>query len=86
MNLQAVLRKLLGEYLGTAAVKVVCGELPVAKAVVANIASFDMVFYTGGPVVGSIIAQEAAKNLIPVRAAEALCNRCIFEPMCSRRS
>ena len=73
--MQAVLRKLLGEYLDQTAVQVVCGELPVAKAVVANISQFDMVFYTGGPKVGSIIAQEAAKHLIPVNT---FCARLIF--------
>ena len=59
----SVLAKLLPRYVDSAALLIVEGGAEVSRAMVQQ--SFDFVFYTGGPVVGSLVAQECAKTLTP---------------------
>eukprot|EP01043_Picozoa_sp_COSAG02_P034639 COSAG02_NODE_2434_length_8868_cov_96.980388_7_plen_350_part_00 len=58
-----VLAKLLPQYIDNSALLVVEGGVEVSKAVIQQ--PFDFVLYTGGPVVGSHVAQECSKRLIP---------------------
>lgn len=59
----ALLAKLLPRYIDSSALAVVEGGVEVAKAAIAQ--SYDFVFYTGGPAVGSIVAQTCSKSLTP---------------------
>lgn len=58
-----VLAKLLPQYIDSSALLVVEGGVEVSKAVIQQ--PFDFVFYTGGPAVGSHVAQECSKRLTP---------------------
>ena len=58
-----VLAKLLPRYIDSSTLLVVEGGVEVSKALIQQ--PFDFVFYTGGPAVGSHVAQECSKRLTP---------------------
>ena len=59
----ALLAHLLPLYLDTKAYAIVNGAIPQTTALLGM--KFDHIFYTGGSVVGRIVALAAAKNLTP---------------------
>jgi len=60
----ATFARLVPEYFSTEELVVVTGDVEIGIAF--SRLPFDHVFFTGSPQVGSLIAQEAAKNLVPV--------------------
>ena len=58
-----VLAKLLARYIDSSALLVVEGGVEVSKTLLTL--PYDFVFYTGGPVVGSLVAQTCSKSLTP---------------------
>ncbi|SCU90045.1 LANO_0D07382g1_1 [Lachancea nothofagi CBS 11611] len=61
----AVLEKILVSSVSSSWIKVVQGAVQETSQLIKN-PNFDKIFYTGSTRVGRIVAQEAAKNLIPV--------------------
>ncbi|EQC24823.1 hypothetical protein SDRG_17287 [Saprolegnia diclina VS20] len=60
----AVLADLMATYLDTDIVRAVRGSLDVSKEVLAQ--RFDLIFCTGGPVIGKAVARAAAEHLTPI--------------------
>ncbi len=83
-----VLEEILGEVFDPEYVAVVQGDKEVGQALLEQ--RFDYIFYTGGPVVGRIVMEAAAKNLTPVTLELGGKSPCIVDgtadiPMAARR-
>lgn len=63
-NSAMVMKKIVEEYLDTTAYAIVNGAIPESNALLDE--KWDKIFYTGGAVVGTIIAKKAAETLTPV--------------------
>eukprot|EP00485_Elphidium_margaritaceum_P010816 CAMPEP_0202690260 /NCGR_PEP_ID=MMETSP1385-20130828/5296_1 /ASSEMBLY_ACC=CAM_ASM_000861 /TAXON_ID=933848 /ORGANISM="Elphidium margaritaceum" /LENGTH=444 /DNA_ID=CAMNT_0049345497 /DNA_START=31 /DNA_END=1365 /DNA_ORIENTATION=+ len=63
-NVSALMQKLIPSYLDRRCVAVVTGAVPQTSALLSQ--KFNLVFFTGSPVIGKIIATAAAKHLTPV--------------------
>lgn len=59
-----ILEQILKDSLGSDWISVVQGAIPETTKLIKN-AQFDKIFYTGSTAVGSIVALEAGKNLVP---------------------
>jgi len=63
-NSSRVMCKLIAKYMDPECVRAIEGNREITNALLAE--KFDMIFFTGSPFVGKVVAEAAAKNLTPV--------------------